>query len=344
MKENLNIKNLEENILSLTKINFQSFAILHLANFNNFFHNVSSHKYELEQKFGERVDIRTIGPHSFAMVNSLVYEYMDPNSRHHSDVINLKMPIDSYLKDNLLPATYNKKCTYETMSNAYNLPIETIRRHSKIWIDTDIMLKNKERGIYTNFDLVFNSNLFKQTNFKIAQSMVDGWGKLIRNMNELEFIKHKIHFGSYSIGEFKKISRINYVKIMFNLNYFWYRALTYLKKSPLSFIELSILSSAFYFKDEDKILYAPKNTNYYDNEILIPTNINSISNATLIPRETTRRTVHNLIKKGILIKKANLIYISDVMLDGKFDISDSFKSAIIKDAMVILKTFNEALT
>jgi len=174
--------------------------------------------------------------------------------------------------------------------------------------------------------------------------MVDSWRRLITNMNELDFIKYNISFNPRSVKDSKRISRDNYVKIIINLNYFWYRASTYLKNSPLSFTELSILSSALYFKDENKILYAHKNTNYYDNEILIPTNINSISNATLIPRETTRRTVHQLIKKGILRKESNLIYVNNSLLEGKFNISDKFKSKIIKDSMVVLKTFNDALT
>jgi len=344
MEKILNIDDLEENIMSLKKINFQSFAIHHLANFNNFFHNLGSHEFEIEKQFGERVDIRTVGPQSFVMINTLIYEYMHPDSKYHSEIINLDMPIDYYIKDSLLPATYNKKCTYEVISNAYNLPIETIRRHSKIWMDTGIMIKNKERGIYTDLDIVLNSNLFKQTHFKIAQIMVDSWKRLIVNMNELDFIKKNVYFNPRSIKDSKKISRNNYVKVIFNLNYFWYRALSYLKDSPLSFTELSILSSALYFKDKDKILYAHENTKYYDNQILIPTNINSISNATLIPRETTRRTVHQLIKKGILRKESNLIYINNQLLEGKFNISEKFKNMIIKDSMVVLNTFNQALT
>ena len=343
MEKTLNINHLERNILTLNKISFQSFAIHHLANFNNFFHNIGSHEYEVEQRFGKRVDIRTLGPQSFSMINTLIYEYMHSDSKYHSEIVNLNMPIDNYLKDNLFPATYNKKCTYELISNAYNLPIETIRRHSKIWFDNNIMLKNKERGIYTNFDLVLNSNLFKQTQFKIAQSMVYSWQRLIKNMNDLDFIKHKIYFNPHSISKIKTISRSNYIKIMLTLNYFWYRALTYLKKSPLSFTELSILSSALYFKDENKILYVHKNTNYYENEILIPTNINSISNATLIPRETTRRSVHSLIKKGILKKESNLIYVNSHILEGKFNLSNKFKNEIIKDAMIVLGTLNDAL-
>ena len=344
MEKKLNIDHLEANILSLKKINFQSFSIHHLVNFNNFFHNLGSHEYEIEQQFGKRVDIRTVGPQSFVMINSLIYEYMHPDSKYHSEIVNLNLPIDNYLEDNLLPSTYNKKCTYKTISNAYNLPIETIRRHSKIWMDTGILFKNKERGLYTNLDTVLNSNLFKQTHFKIAQTMVDSWKRLINNMNELDFIKYNIYFNPISIKDSNKISRDNYVKIICNLNYFWYRASTYLKNSPLSFTELSILSSALYFKDENKILYAHENTKYYDNEILIPTNINSISNATLIPRETTRRTVHQLIKKGILTKKSNLIYVNSSLLEGKFSINDKFKNKIVKDSMVVLKTFNDALT
>ena len=138
MEKKLDIKKLEQNILSLKKINFQSFAIHHLANFNYFFHNLGSHEYEVESQFGERVDIRTVGPQSFVMINTLIYEYMDPNSKYNSEIINLNMPINNYIEDNLLPATYNKKCTYESISNAYNLPIETIRRHCKIWKETGI--------------------------------------------------------------------------------------------------------------------------------------------------------------------------------------------------------------
>ncbi len=344
MAKMLNINHLENNILALKKFNFQSFAIHHMANFNNFFHNIGSHEYEVEQQFGKRVDIRTVGPQSFVMINSLIYEYTHSESKYHSEIVELKMPIDHYIHDNLLPATYNKKCTYETISNAYNLPIETIRRHSKIWLDTGIMLKNKDRGFYTNFDLVLNSNLFKKTHFLIAQTMIKSWERLINNMNDLNFVKDKIFFKPHLINDIRKISRMNYVKLILNLNYFWYRALTYLKQTPLSFTELSILSSALYFKDQDKILYAHKNTDYYKNEILIPTNINSISNATLIPRETARRSVHNLIKKGILVKNSNLIYVSENVLEGNLSINKKIKDEIIRDSMIVLKTFNEALT
>jgi len=343
MADLLNIDHLEKNILSLKKMNFQSFAIHHLANFNNFFHNIGSHEFEVEQQFGKRVDIRTVGPQSLTMINSVIYEYLNPSSKFHSDIVNLKLPIDHYLQDNLLPATSNKKCTYEIISNAYSLPIETIRRHCKIWLDTGIMKKSKERGLYTDFDVVFNSNLFRQTHFTIANKMIKAWEKLINNMNDLNFIQNQIIFKPDFINDIKKISKMNYVKIIFNLNFFWYRASTYLKFSPLNFTELSVLSSAFYFKEEDKILYAHKNTDYYENNILMPTNINSIANATLIPRETARRAVHSLIKKGILIKISNLIFVSENILEGRFEVNDGTKREIIKDALIVLKTFDEAL-
>ena len=344
MEKFLDIKQLERNILTLKEINFHSFTIHHLANFNYFFHNLGSLGFEVEKQFGDRVDIRTVGPQSFIMINSIIYEYMHQESKFHSDAISLKLPIDYYLKDNLLPATYNKKCTYETIAKAYNLPIETVRRHSKIWLNTNIVLKDKERGMYTNLDIVFNSNLFKQTHFQIAQSMIDSWKIFIFSMNDLDVIKNKIYFEPGSITETKKISRHNYIKIIFNLNFFWYRALIYFKSSLLNFTELSVLSSALYFKNKERTLYSYENNNYYKNEILIPTNINSISNATLIPRETTRRTVHKLIKKGILIKKSNLIFISNDFLSGNYKINKYLKEIIIKDAMVILNTFNESLT
>ena len=343
MGDLLNIDALEQNILSLKKMNFQSFAIHHLANFNNFFHNIGSHEYEVEQQFGKRVDIRTVGPQSLTMINSVINEYLNPNSKYHSDIVNLKLPLDHYLKDNQLPATFNKKCTYEMISNSYALPIETIRRHCKIWIDTGIMKKSKERGLYTDFDVVFNSNLFKQTHFKIANKMIKAWDKLIDNMNQLDFIEDKITFKPRSINNIKMIAKQDYIKIIFNLNYFWYRASNYLKLSPLTFTELSVLSSAFYFKEDNRILYAHKNTDYYDNDILMPTNINSIANATLIPRETARRCVHSLIEKGILKKKSNLIYVSEALLEGKIEVKDSLKKDIIKDALVVLKTFDQAL-
>ncbi len=342
MPELLNIDLLEKNILSLKKMNFQSFAIHHLANFNNFFHNIGSHEYEVEQQFGKRVDIRTVGPQSLIMINSVIYEYLNPSSKYHNDIISLKLPLDHYIKDNQLPATYNKKCTYEVISNAYALPIETIRRHCKIWLDTGIMKKSKERGLYTDFDVVFNSNLFRQTHFTIANKMIKAWEKLINNMNELDFIENKISFKPRSIDNIKQIEKLDYIKIIFNLNYFWYRASNYLKLSPLTFTELSVLSSAFYFKEEDKILYAHKNTDYYDNNILIPTNINSIANATLIPRETARRCVHSLIEKQILKKSSNLIFVSDKLLEGKIEVNKNVKKEIIRDSLIVLKTFDQA--
>ncbi len=343
MAELLNIDLLEKNILSLKKMNFQSFAIHHLANFNNFFHNIGSHEYEVEQQFGKRVDIRTVGPQSLIMINSVIYEYLNPSSKYHNDIISLRLPLDHYIKDNQLPATYSRKCTYEVISNAYALPIETIRRHCKIWLDTGIMKKSKERGLYTDFDVVFNSNLFRQTHFTIANKMIKAWEKLINNMNELDFIENKISFKPRSIDNIKQIEKLDYIKIIFNLNYFWYRASNYLKLSPLTFTELSVLSSAFYFKEEDKILYAHKNTDYYDNNILIPTNINSIANATLIPRETARRCVHSLIEKQILKKSSNLIFVSEKLLEGKIEVNKNVKKEIIRDSLIVLKTFDQAL-
>ena len=262
----------------------------------------------------------------------------------HINYNDLKLSwFDHYLKDNQLPATYNKKCTYEVISKAYALPIETIRRHCKIWLDTGIMKKSKERGLYTDFDVVFNSNLFRQTHFTIANKMIKAWEKLINNMNELDFIENKISFKPRSIDNIKQIEKLDYIKIIFNLNYFWYRASNYLKLSPLTFTELSVLSSAFYFKEEDKILYAHKNTDYYDNNILIPTNINSIANATLIPRETARRCVHSLIEKQILKKSSNLIFVSEKLLEGKIEVNKNVKKEIIRDSLIVLKTFDQAL-
>jgi len=345
MEKELNIEELEKNILSLKSINFQSFAIHHLANFSNFFHNLGSHNFELEKQFGKRIDIRTVAPQSFVMINSLIYEYMHPESKFHLDIIQLQLPINDYLNDSPLPASYNKKCTYKSMAITFNLPIETIRRHCKPWFDSNIMLKNRERGIYTNLDLLMNSNLFKQTHFQIAQTMVESWKLLISNVNDLDFIKNKIYFNPRSIALTQTTSKQKYIKIIVNLNFFWFRALMHLKLSPLSFFELCVLSASLYFKNRKTTLYTyEKDFDYYKNEILLPTNINSISNVTLIPRETTRRTVHKLIKKGILMKKKNLIFINSSVLDGSIKIPKKFKEAVIKDAMVVLKTFNEALT
>ena len=88
-----------------------------------------------------------------------------------------------------------------------------------------------------------------------------------------------------------------------------------------------------------------KDFDYYENGILIPTNINSISNATLIPRETTRRTVHQLIKKGLLKKQGNSIFISENVLTGNTDrlINKKLKEKVVRDSMIVLETFNQAL-
>ena len=339
----LNIKNLEENILSLKRINFHSFTLGHLANFSNLFHNLGSQSYEIEKEFGARVDIRTVAPQSFVMINTIIYEYLNTTSKYHSDVLELKLPMNSYMNDSLLPSTLNKKCTYQTLSNAFNIPIETIRRHCKPWLKSGIMLKSKERGLFTDLNLVINSNLFRKSHYQIANSMIENWKIIISNLNDLDFIKNKIYFNPRPIN---KISRNNYVKIIINLNFFWFKSLIFQMNSHLTFFELCILSSSLYFKDKKKVLYMnTKDFDYYKSGILIPTNINSISNATLIPRETTRRTVHQLIKKGLLKKQGNSIFISENVLNGNTDrlINKKLKEKVVRDSMIVLETFNEAL-
>ena len=93
MEKFLDIDHLEKSILSLNEINFQFLSIQHLANFNYFFHNIGSHEFIVEKQFGERVDIRTVGPQSFIMINSMIYEFMHQESKYHSEVISLKLPI-----------------------------------------------------------------------------------------------------------------------------------------------------------------------------------------------------------------------------------------------------------
>ena len=343
MKKELNIDHLKDNILSLKKINFHSFTLSHLANFSNLFHNLGSMDYEIEKNFGARVDIRTVGPQSFVMINTLLYEYLNVSSQHHSQILELNLPFKFYMKDELMPALYNKKCTYSSLSKAFNIPIETIRRHCKVWIDSGIMIKSKERGLCTDINLLMNSNLFKKTHFQIANSMIKSWKSIISNLNDLEFVKNKVYFNPSPLNN---ISKSNYIKIIINLNYFWYRALVFQKNSDLSFFELCILSSSLYFKDSKKSFYDyRKDTDFYNN-ILLPTNIDSISSATLIPRETTRRTVHKLIKKKLLRKESNSIFISNNVLKGDTDIliNKKLKEKIVDDSMIVLKTFNDCLS
>ena len=77
---------------------------------------------------------------------------------------------------------------------------------------------------------------------------------------------------------------------------------------------------------------------FYSEGVIRPVNLNSIAESSLIPRESVRRIVNSLIRKNILRKEKNKIYVTEFVTSSKFlaTSSDETLKSMLHDILIIV--------
>ena len=312
-----NLHEVEEILGTISRQRAHLLFLQHFSDFSEFFINTVSVGYEIEETFGYRAQPNVLPPLSFTIINSFISKLNNSNAQYHDELKKFQLPFDELIKHPILkfefPAVYNKKNTLETISKNTKIPKETTRKFVKEWMDIDIIQKDKSDGLVLNFDIPFNSNLFKKYNLNAMKQLSKNWSFLIDSLINQGILNNEHKFPNIN---FSKLGVDNYVKNLSFLHWYYLIALTYIQNTDLNYNETCILSSTLFFYKNKKI-YNTKNIDLYGAGILRPVNISSIAASTAIPFETVRRSVQKLINKKYLIKKNNNIFVSDLILDYK---------------------------
>ena len=340
MIDSVNVKEVEKSLSSVSKRRSHIMLLQHLSSFSDFFLNIASVGSSIEESLGLRAEEGLLPPLNFIIINTTIFHYLNKNSKYHNQILELDLPIDEFLnhpifKFDFTSLSKTKKNTIDAIAKNINTPRESVRRNIKKWMDINIIVKDKNIGLTINLDLFFNTEIFKDVNTWIIKKMTDNWKIVIDDLIDLKYLNttHKI----VSLN-FKKISAQHYHRAVVMLHWYWLLCFSYIKKSKLSFNETCILSSALYFRNYKGLNIADDNLDLYDSGILIPMNASSISDSTLMPRETVRRNVLSLIKKNALIKKGGKILVSELVMNPKFITTSTTKTRmkILHDILITL--------
>ena len=312
-----NLKEVEEILGTISRQRAHLLFLQHFSDFSEFFINTVSAGYEIEEAFGYRAQPNVLPPLSFTILNTVISILNNSNAQYHDELKKFQFPFDKLIKHPILkfefPAVYNKKNTLETISKNTKIPKETTRKFVNEWMSLNIIQKDKSDGLVINFDIPFNTNLFKKYNFNAMKQLSKNWSFLIDSLISEGILnnKHKIPNINFS-----KLDNNSYIRNLTFLHWYYLIALTYIQNTKLNYNETCILSSALFFY-KNKKNFDTQNVDLYEADILRPVNISSIAASTAIPFETVRRSVQKLINKKYLIKKNNNIYVSDLILDYK---------------------------
>ena len=311
-----NIQEAEKILGTISRQNAHILFLQHFSDFSEFFINTVSRGYKLEETFGSRAQQNLLPPLSFTIINSVISQLNNSNAKYHHKLKNLKLSLNDLIKHQILkfefPSFYNNKNTLETLSTNTKIPRETTRKFIKKWMSLNFIQKDND-GLVLNFDIAFNTNLFKKYNLNAMKQLSKNWSLLIDNLISQGILdnKHKIpniNFSQLDIDSYRR-------NLVF-LHWYYLIALTYIQNTNLNYNETCILSSALFFYKNKKI-FDTKSLDFYEEDILRPVNMSSIAASTAIPFTTVRRSVQKLINKKYLIKKNNNIFVSDVILDYK---------------------------
>ena len=339
-----NIQEVEKILGTISRQNAHILFLQHFSGFSEFFINTVSRGYKLEETFGSRAQQNILPPLSFTLINSVIFEINNSNTQYHSELKKFQFPFNELINHSMLkfefPAVYNNKNTLETISKNTKIPKETSRKFVKEWINADVIQKDKSAGLKINFDIPFNTNLFKKYNLNAMKQLSKNWSFLIDSLISQGILnnKHKIPNINFS-----KLDNNSYIRNLVFLHWYYLIALTYIQNTNLNYNETCILSSALFFYKNKKI-FDTNNVDLYEADILRPVNMSSIAASTAIPFETVRRTVQKLINKKNLIKKNNNIFVSDLVLDHKKNkLPGKWALQMLHDVLIIASEMHSTL-
>ena len=335
------IASIEESLQNLPREKVHKLLLLHLSEFSNFFLNIASYGGEVEKELGTRVAAKTLSPLSFMIINTIVYTHQNKDAPYHQEIIKMDLPIHEFMNHPLFKFEYSyvskkfSKNTIECIAYNTGYPKETVRRQLKPWLKIVPDARNQKLGYFFPLRIMFDTDLFKKSHLWIAKKMGGNWSSLLNSLTELKYIKKNY---SINTNHLTNMNKSNYFKTWVMLHWYWSLCFQYIINSPLNYNECCVLSSCLFFNDGFKKKLSTENIDFYSGGVIRPVNLNSITEATLIPRESVRRIVNSLIEKKILKKDRNTIYVTEFVTNPKFlgTSSDKVLKNMLHDTLVII--------
>ena len=319
-----------KNILAaVSKKNGHQMFLQHMSSFSEFFLNIVSLGEDIEETFGLRAAPQVLPPISFTILNTYIYHKEQPDRAYHNELNQIQFPINELKNHPILQGGYavlnNKKNTIATISQNTKIPKETIRKWVNQWMKIGVIYKDKDMGLAFNFDSGFKEKLFFKYNANFMNRISKNWSVLIDSLIVQGFLKDEHRLPKIN---FKSMSELFYIQNLAIQHWYYLLSLTYIESSKyVTYNEACILSSALFFYGDKSTDFTSEQSDLYAAKILRPVNVSSISESTAIPLETVRRSIGKMIKKNLLRKENNDIYVTDLIL-GKTEIQISNNVAL----------------
>ena len=336
----LNIRN--DFIDKILKLEDSSIAVLLLIHFsrhqNLFLHNQKDWEDSPTDWLTEdkRIQDEIIGILSFNILYSLTNAQRDPtvfpDSRDLINDIGLEDFLDQKEYFSPFDRFVGKKISIKLISDFFNIPKENTRRYMKLLLEAGFINKDKKFGYLLNLD-AYKQYIFTDSLSNICKSLMRTLDDFISNIES----EYKITFNIKPLKNInlKKLDLRMWCRVRLHLYHFWVRVLTLDGNDPsLSPNDRAVLSASVYFRNRKSILKYKNISELYESEILIPTNIASISEAAQMPRETVRRSIMKLIKINHIEKKGRDIYrVNYPKKGGEIDNFLKVKDVSVRDMM-----------
>ena len=328
-----------KNILAaVSKKNGHQMFLQHVSSFSEFFLNIVSLGEDIEETFGLRAAPQVLPPISFTILNTYIHHKEQPDRAYHNELNQILFPMNELKNHPILqfqfPVLNNKKNTIATISQNTKIPRESVRKWVNQWLEVGVMYKDKDIGLAVSFDAAFKEKLFFKYNSNFMSRISKNWSALIDSLIIQGFLKKEHHLPKIN---FNNMSELFYIQNFAIQHWYYLISLTYIQKSKyVNYNEACILSSALFFYGDKTTNFAIEQKDLYTAKILRPVNISSISESTAIPLETVRRSIGKMIKKNLLKKQGNDIFVTPLVLgDTEIQIASKVKLSFLHDLLTI---------
>ena len=333
-----NLPEVENILATVSKKNGHLMFLQHMSSFSEFFLNIVSLGESIEEAFGLRAAPQILPPISFTILNTYIHHKEQPDRAYHNELNQILFPIDELKNHPILqfqfPALDNKKNTIATISQNTKIPKESVRKWVNQWLKIGVIYKDKDIGLAFNFDAAFKEKLFFKYNSNFMNRISKNWSALVDSLIIQGFLNDEHRLPKIN---FKNMSELFYIQNLAIQHWYYLMSLTYIENNKyVNYNEACILSSALFFYGDKTTNFVIEQKDLYSAKILRPVNISSISESTVIPLETVRRSVGEMIKKNLLKKQGNDIFVTPLVLgDTEIQIASKVKLSFLHDLLTI---------
>jgi predicted transcriptional regulator len=309
-----------------------------MSSFSEFFLNIFSLGESIEETFGLRAAPQILPPISYTILNTYKQHKEQPQRAYHNEQKQILFPIDELKNHPILqfqfPVLDNKKNTIATISQNTKIPKESVRKWVNQWLKIGVIYKDKDIGLAFNFDAAFKEKLFFKYNSNFMNRISKNWSALVDSLIIQGFLNDEHRLPKIN---FKNMSELFYIQNLAIQHWYYLMSLTYIENNKyVNYNEACILSSALFFYGDKTTNFVIEQKDLYTAKILRPVNISSISESTVIPLETVRRSVGEMIKKNLLKKQGNDIFVTPLVLgDTEIQIASKVKLSFLHDLLTI---------